>query len=101
MITPINKVTKEKERKLLFIDTIRDLDQISFSSLLPPAAKKVEITIKPARDGSQHYVVEVDYILTLTIEELTQEEVIKNEQPRTTDDRAAEGKTAELVNPKQ
>ena len=71
---PINKVTKTKERLLFVLDSIQELDDIKISSLIPAGAKRVEVTCKPNRQNKEQYILEIDYILSLDIKEITLKE---------------------------
>jgi len=60
---PFNKVRKEKERLLFFVDDIKELDNFCFSKYIPKDAKKVEITFKETRELKK--ILEIDYIVSL------------------------------------
>jgi len=58
----VNVVRKEKEKKLYMLDNIKELDNITFSSLIPSNAKKVEITY-----SDKNKILAIDYIINLSI----------------------------------
>ncbi len=66
---PLNIVRKVKERKLFLLSSINELESFEFSKYVPDEAKKTEISFKKDRQ-TNGYVLEIDYILQLTINKL-------------------------------
>lgn len=71
MIKGINKVTKKKERKLFEINSLNDLNDFDFENAIPKYAKGIEITCK--QKGKDFFILEIDYIIDLFVENLKEE----------------------------
>ena len=60
---PFNKVRKEKERLIFFLNDLSELNNFEFTKYVPQGARKVEIKCHENREGRR--ILEIDYITKL------------------------------------